>query len=219
MTDSWQEVDDICNGARFKDELLDYDIMRLNTVGPISYQGYLYALVRAEEPSVVIETGVRSGVSTTLILAAMGRNRAGTLYSCDPCYSSINRAIEEINAATGMGDRVPWARWAFYPERSKTALLGVPYEIDMFIHDSDHSEANMAFELAVGWEMLLPGGLLICDDWSTCVGAEKHDAFSEFVKEHGVEFHRIGSAAVIRKPESCGTGTINTPDNSGASPR
>jgi predicted O-methyltransferase YrrM len=217
MSDSWNEVEEICGGERFKDELLDYDIARLNTVGPISFQGYLYALVRAEEPSIVIETGVLSGVSTTLILAAMGRNRAGELHSCDPCHQGTNPAIQAIEAATGMGDRVSWARWQFYPERSSIALPKMPEFVDMFIHDSDHRKDTMAFELAAGWEKLLPGGLLVCDDWSTCIGApEKHDAFDRFVSEKELTWHSIGSAAVVRKPESCGTGTTNTPEGSDA---
>lgn len=201
MNDSWDAVDQIHEGAsRFKAELLDYDIRRLNSVGPISYQGYLYTLVRAEEPSIVIETGVRSGVSTTLILAALERNGAGALHSCDPCYQSTDHAIKAIEAATGMGDRVPWERWDFDPRKSEVALEVFPYEIDMFIHDSDHSWVNMAFELEAAWEVLLPEGLLICDDWKTCVGAEKHTEFENFVNHHKVDFYAIGSAAVVRKP-------------------
>lgn len=201
MSDSWEAVEVICGGRRFKEELLDYDVQRLNSVGPISYQGYLYAIVRAEEPSVVVETGVRSGVSTALILAAMGRNKIGTLHSCDPCHQNIEHAIKAIDAATGMGNKVPWARWDFQSTTSRVALPKMPQDIDMFIHDSDHSEANMVFELEAAWGMLLSEGLLICDDWKTCQGAPaKHKAFEKFVADKGVEFHRIGTAAVVRKP-------------------
>lgn len=194
----WDQVDLVSEGAsRFKEELHDYDIRRLNSVGPISFQGYLYALIRAEKPVVVVETGVRSGVSTCMILAAMERNGCGELHSCDPIYQGAEHAWMAIEAATGM--RFP--EWHFHPGKSETALEGMPNPIDMFIHDSNHDEVTMAFELEWAWETVVPGGLIVCDDWSTCVGHQKHDAFLEFVKVFDLEFFRAGSAAVVRKPE------------------
>jgi len=43
----------------------------------------VYVAVRALKPSIVVETGVASGVSTTLILKALSLNGKGQLYSID----------------------------------------------------------------------------------------------------------------------------------------
>ena len=43
----------------------------------------VYATVRILKPSIVVETGVASGVSTTLILQALSLNGKGQLYSID----------------------------------------------------------------------------------------------------------------------------------------
>ena len=54
-------------------------------------------------------------------------------------------------------------------------LLNEVEDIDLFIHDSEHSTPCMLFEFELAWEHLADGGVLIADDihWN--------DAFEEFV--------------------------------------
>ena len=54
----------------------------------------LYGLVREFKPKTLIETGVCNGVSTAVILAALERNKVGSLYSIDlPEYTDTNYAV------------------------------------------------------------------------------------------------------------------------------
>ena len=47
-------------------------------------------------------------------------------------------------------------------------------EIDIFIHDSDHTYKNMMFEYDISWPHIKKGGLLISDD------IESSNAFYDF---------------------------------------
>jgi predicted O-methyltransferase YrrM len=188
------------------------DLNKLDRMGPLSYQHYLYALVRGLEPKVIVETGVYKGVSSSLIIAAMPPG--AHLYSCDPVHYNQEAAARVIQKATGavLSKDV----WTFYGEKSKHALPKIKAEVkewDMFIHDSDHEEDCMAFELAYGWEYLAPNGLLVCDDYLSCVGAKKpHKALQKFLSSVGIgikDFTKLGSAAVIKKPGANGAAGAN----------
>jgi hypothetical protein len=43
-------------------------------------------------------------------------------------------------------------------------LLSQLGQIDLFIHDSLHSERNVRFELDLAWAALRPGGAIVVDD-------------------------------------------------------
>ena len=155
--DDWQNVAKLVpEWETYKAELESselVDLEQLNKVGPLLYQRYLYALVRHFEPEIIVETGVRSGPSTVLTYMAMPIPEAH-LYSCDPCYRSQDEATDAIYKHTNVS---LWPnRWTFFPEKSQTALFKIPAPWDFFIHDSDHSAENMAFELTVAWSRLRP---------------------------------------------------------------
>jgi len=54
-------------------------------------------------------------------------------------------------------------------------------EIDMFIHDSEHSYETMMYEYSVSWEHLKKNGILASDD------INHSNAFEEFTKKHANE--------------------------------
>jgi hypothetical protein len=59
------------------------------------------------------------------------------------------------------------ARWSYIRGSSKRRLPGVLSElgqIDIFIHDSLHSEHNVRFELDRAFAALRPGGAVVVDD-------------------------------------------------------
>ena len=176
------------------------DLDRLHRAGPISYQHYLYALVRGMQPEIIVETGTRKGIATVLVYAAMSDR--GHIYSCDPLYVGKKQAEIAILEATGIA--LPRSAWTYYPMESKDVFPLMPtLEWDLFIHDSDHSKENMEFELDVAWSRVRPGGFIVCDDWYTCVGAkEKHNAFIEWCARHDLNWLEIGSAAVVRRPSA-----------------
>ena len=121
----------------------------------------LYLLVRAAQPQVVVETGVLYGASSAAILAALERNGQGELYSIDlgnpphepPHDFFIPRRLQE--------------RWQLILGDSKDELpplldrLGT---VDLFHHDSLHTDTHMRWEYATAWRHLSPQGVLSSDD-------------------------------------------------------
>ena len=187
----------------------------------------LYALTRFSKPALVIETGVASGFSSAVILAAMQANSAGRLISLDyPAYSETARQIafdlrhfswapnlrslkRIARYAYGRRRFLPpglepgWAvpdglreRWTLLKGESRRTLQAVAHESpDVFIHDSDHSYANMAFELQWGWARLRPGGIIMADD------IKLNAAWDEFVQRESPAMHTVlaGRLGIARK--------------------
>src|SRR5882724_9465148 len=61
--------------------------------------------------------------------------------------------------------------------RRLPGLLAKLGQIDMFIHDSLHSERNVRFELDRVWPMLRPGGAIVVDD------IDANDGFHSFNRD------------------------------------
>jgi predicted O-methyltransferase YrrM len=167
-------------------------------VGELGHGRLLYALVRLARPQVVVETGVASGVSSAYLLKALERNGSGTLHSVDmPNYEEIlekQGAIPQATAILPRGKEVGYAvpddlrsRWDLRLGLSREILpplLQSAGPIDLYLHDSEHTYANMSWEYEQAWPVLRPGGILASDD----VGLNR--AFADFASAHG------GSAAV-----------------------
>jgi hypothetical protein len=142
-------------------------------VGPESFKGWndgdaglvraIWCLTRHLRPRNVVETGVAHGVTSRFILEALERNGAGHLWSIDhpPLEHVWHKQI-----GIAVGGRYP-ARWSYVKGSSKLRLphiISELGEIDLFVHDSLHSERNVRFELDLAWSALRPGGALIVDD-------------------------------------------------------
>jgi predicted O-methyltransferase YrrM len=121
----------------------------------------LYTVVRSTRPAVVVETGVSRGVSTRYMLEALERNGHGHLWSIDRI---TRRRDFKGQAAVAVADR---RRWTFIEGTSRRVLPSLLDElgtVDVFVHDSAHTEANMGFEFRAAWPHLPLGGLLVSDD-------------------------------------------------------
>lgn len=136
-----------------------------------------YAAIRAMAPSVVVETGVASGVSTSYILLALRKNGRGKLHSIelgDTQYLPSGRQPGWI---------VPdWLKenWDMHIGDSRVLLPRVLNEVgstDVFVHDSLHTYEHMIWEFRCAFPMIRSGGLLISDD------AVWNPAFKEFAIE------------------------------------
>ena len=157
----------------------------------------VYALVRALKPSIAVETGVASGVSTTLILQALSLNAKGELYSIDvPNLHPLSRLPD--------GKKPGWLvptglrkKWHFILGLSRDKLEPLLQElgsIDLFLHDSEHSYENMMFEFESAWLFLRNGGILITDDRTA------NDAFKDFVRTKKPTYWAIfGGLGTIKK--------------------
>jgi len=141
----------------------------------------LWCLVRHLQPARVVETGVARGISTRIILEALEANGHGHLWSIDlpPLLSSWHAVATDVIPARLR------SRWTFVRGSSRRrlpALLRDLPEIDLFVHDSLHTEANMAFEFATAWPALRPSGVLVSDD------VQLNRSFGDFVTKWRAPF-------------------------------
>lgn len=140
------------------------------------YRVFLYALCRAIKPKVFVETGVLHGLGSIFILAALKLNKIGTLVSIDePSYFEVGPSNQD-----GIFDTLPPGKepgwiindrykdsWKLVIGKSNNMLPKICAEhdnIDIFLHDSEHTKSNMTFELECAWPNIRKGGFLICDN-------------------------------------------------------
>ncbi len=187
-------------------------------VGPASFAGFndgdaalvraIWCLVRHQKPCAVVETGVGHGFTSRLILEALARNGTGQLTSIDrpPLDPGIRL---RIGVAVPDGLRSNWQLIAGSSRRCLPGLLARLGTVDLFIHDSLHTERNVRFELDHAWAALQPGGAMVIDD------IDSNGGFASFCREvSGFEtlvceaepirpderrFNKKGLFAVIRK--------------------
>lgn len=147
----------------------------------------LYTMLRILKPEIVVETGVEVGGTTAFILKALEDNNKGTLYSIDfPDYELVHIRGKEVGFVVPEGLK---KRWVLKIGKSKDLLPNLLDEInkvDVFLHDSEHSYANMMFEYATVWPYLTEGGLLLSDDIS--MNKALRD-FSKGLKRKLIKFH------------------------------
>jgi hypothetical protein len=141
--------------------------------GPESFQWWndgdaglvraIWCLTRHLKPKKVVETGVAHGVTSRCILEALKRNGDGHLWSIDlPPLERVWR--KQVGAAVGDRYSDQWSYVMGSSRRRLPALLSRLGQIDLFIHDSLHSERNVRFELDRAWPALRPNGALVVDD-------------------------------------------------------
>ena len=149
----------------------------------------LYIICRKQKPDSAMETGVASGVSSSHILYALETNERGQLYSIDMPGWQKNQS----------GWMIPdylKHRWHLTQGRSSETmapLLKKVKEIDIFLHDSDHSYENMRWEFETAWAYLKSGGLLLSHN------IDYSDAFDDFCREHRVKCIMLGEMGGIVK--------------------
>jgi hypothetical protein len=137
----------------------------------------IWCLTRHLRPGRVLETGVAHGLTSRFILEAMHRNGRGHLWSIDrPPLDP------KWQAQVGIAVTDPLrGRWSYIEGSSRHRLPRLLSQIgglDMFIHDSLHSERNVRFELDSIWPLLRPGGSVVIDDIDANWG------FHSFIRLH-----------------------------------
>jgi predicted O-methyltransferase YrrM len=157
--------------------------------GPCSFYGWndgdagfvrtIWCLIRRLRPVNVVETGVAHGMTSRFILEALETIGAGRLWSIDlPPLNPMTR--QEVGVAVRQTG-VPVERWTYIAGTSRRrlpALLSRLGRIDLFIHDSMHSNRNVMFELECAWRYLSAGGVIVVDD------IDVNPAFDTFTRAH-----------------------------------
>jgi hypothetical protein len=190
-------------------------------VGPESFAAWndgdaaltraVWCLVRHLRPLRVVETGVARGFTTRVILEALQRNGAGHLWSIDLPPQLQPELHAEIGIAVSDQVRHRWSYIKGSSRRHLPALLEELGEIDLFVHDSLHTDRNVRFEMERAWTHLRPNGALVVDD------IDANCAFRSFVRRHdGLEVllcraepvkpdlrreNGAGVFGIIRKPQ------------------
>jgi hypothetical protein len=158
-------------------------------VGPFSFHEWndgdagfvraIWSLIRHLRPANVVETGVAHGMTSRFILEALEGIGTGRLWSIDlPPVNPLTR--REVGVAVRQAG-VPVSRWTYIEGTSRRrlpALLARLGRIDLFIHDSMHSNRNVMFELDCAWRYLRAGGVMVVDD------IDANPAFDTFSKAH-----------------------------------
>ncbi len=123
----------------------------------------IWCLVRHLKPQRVVETGVAHGVTSRVILDALERNEQGHLWSIDlPPLERDWR--KQVGVAVGSHHKDRWSYIKGSSRRRLPGLFSQLGQIDLFIHDSLHSERNVLFELERAWAAVKPGGAIVVDD-------------------------------------------------------
>lgn len=171
------------NNSEFHQQLIDLKskYKQNNTVpGHANYGkindyclGIIYALIRRLKPMNVVETGVGFGTSSSIILEALQQNQSGRLTSIDP----------DLTADTGILVQNK-TYWHWQKDYSINALPEINDNIDIFIHDSDHSYKNMLFEFNCAFTKMKKGIILSHD-----IG--RNDAFFDFAKSKNLDFYLL----------------------------
>jgi hypothetical protein len=124
----------------------------------------IWHLVRHLRPTKVVETGVARGVTSRFILEALERNGAGHLWSIDLQPMLDPELNGEVGAAVDQRCRHRWSYIKGSSRRHLPRLLASLGQIELFVHDSRHTEYNTRFELDQAWSRLRRGGVAVADD-------------------------------------------------------
>ena len=139
----------------------------------------IFLLARSLPARTVIETGVAHGVTSRFVLEALDRNgHEGRLWSIDLAPQKWPHVHKDIGLAVDGSSEIA-RRWTFIRGSSRRRLPPLLCgfgTLDLFIHDSLHTEFNMLFELRAAWPLLRPGGAMVVDD------IDNNWAFDTFAK-------------------------------------
>lgn len=154
----------------------------------------IYAIVRAMQPALMVETGVAHGKSSAMTLLAMEHNRKGKLISIDLPNPKGNVLPDGAETTTGDWD-TGWIvpdylrhRWDLRLGNALDLMPKLVAELpkgpDIFFHDSLHTYEHVKFEVGTIMQKM-PSGMIVCDDIELGVG----DAVSDFLDARGLVGH------------------------------
>jgi hypothetical protein len=124
----------------------------------------------------VVETGVARGITTRFILEALEASGEGHLWSIDRPPPGRPEVLARVGSAVPGDLRSRWSYVRGSSRRRLPALLATVGRIDLFIHDSRHTERNLLFELERARPAVREGGFLAVDDADLNCGLHRYRA-------------------------------------------
>jgi hypothetical protein len=124
----------------------------------------VWCLARHLRPRKVVETGVARGVTTRFLLEALERNGSGRLWSIDLPPLIERKLRNQTAAAVPERARGRWEYLEGSSRRRLPRLLAELGELELFVHDSIHTERNLRFELDRAIAVMGVRGALVSDD-------------------------------------------------------
>lgn len=138
----------------------------------------MWCVVFHNQPEVVIETGVAHGVSSRVVLEALGRNERGHLWSIDLPHPLEKQLRAQTAVAVTDGCRPRWSYLEGSSRQRLPALVSDVDTVDLFIHDSLHTARNTLFEMEQAAVKMPTGGVMLIDD------IRAHAGFATFAGRH-----------------------------------
>jgi Methyltransferase domain len=138
----------------------------------------VWCVILHTRPEVVIETGVAHGVTSRIVLEALGQNDLGHLWSIDLPFPFDHRLHGETGIVVSDACR---PRWTYVEGSSKQrlpSLVAKVGHVEMFIHDSLHTAENTLFEMEQAGSAMPAGGIMLVDD------IDSHEGFTAFARRH-----------------------------------
>jgi hypothetical protein len=154
-------------------------------IGITKYPIAWYCLVRKFKPKIIVETGTSMGWSSYMLLSAISRNKTGHLHSLDLNDSENVKNYGGVGYLVSEKLRKNWTLTIGDTKEKLEPILKKLNQIDMFIHDSEHSYEAMMFEYTTAWKYLKKDGILGSDD------INHSDAFEEFTGKYIDEIYDL----------------------------
>jgi len=138
----------------------------------------LWCVVLHTRPEVVIETGVAHGVTSRIVLEALGQNDLGHVWSIDLPFPFDHRLHGETGIVVTDACRTRWSYLEGASKQRLPRLIAEVGHVEIFVHDSLHTAANTAFEMEQAASAMPPGGVMLVDD------IDSHMGFAAFAERH-----------------------------------
>lgn len=169
---------DLCNDETFRSEIRS--VFASTTAGPDKFyhnwRDVLYVLIRVIQPTQVVETGVRGGLSSAYMLNALVREECGKLVSIDIGDTDLlPNDLDTVEPGWIVSQRLR-SRWDLRIASSLTILPSVLDEdTDVFL--SDVPNELLQEELSIAARRMRPGSIII-----TCYphGSKAETIWQEF---------------------------------------
>lgn len=155
-----------------------------------------YAIIRSLKPSVVVETGTEKGIGSCVIAAALLRNQKGHLTTID------------IDQSSGFLIGSTYANVVSHVKLDSLTAIQTLNNIDLFIHDSDHSASHESDELQLCLARLNATAVVISDNaHNTCElsiwSKTNHRKFLYFAEEPKNHWYRGAGIGVSVGGNGC----------------